>query len=168
MTIQLSYILAMGEDVLTALAITVAILIGALPVAMHVVCMTIMAIGAYRLSSHGAVVSELTAVEELSGMDFLCSDKTGTLTYNRLEIIKDKCEVYGDFTVEDLYFIACLASKRVEKGQDAIDYCITNALKTEFPAKNTAADGYVRRFLDGFLVIYRGRNWLLGIKLSRR
>jgi H+-transporting ATPase len=54
--------------VLNATSVTIAILIGALPVAMAVVCTVIMAIGGMRLSHHNAVVSELTATEELSGM----------------------------------------------------------------------------------------------------
>lgn len=45
-----------------------------------------MAIGASQLAKKKAIVRRLTAVEELAGMDILCSDKTGTLTLNKLTI----------------------------------------------------------------------------------
>lgn len=45
-----------------------------------------MAIGASQLAKQKAIVRRLTAVEELAGMDILCSDKTGTLTLNQLTI----------------------------------------------------------------------------------
>lgn len=45
-----------------------------------------MAIGAAQLAKQKAIVRRLTAVEELAGMDILCSDKTGTLTLNQLTI----------------------------------------------------------------------------------
>ena len=42
-----------------------------------------MAIGAYALSLQKAIVSRLSAIEELAGVDVLCSDKTGTLTHEQ-------------------------------------------------------------------------------------
>jgi H+-transporting ATPase len=45
----------------------------------------------------------MTAIEEMAGMDVLCSDKTGTLTLNKLNVDKNLIEVktYDSFTVED-------------------------------------------------------------------
>jgi hypothetical protein len=43
-----------------------------------------LALGAYKLAQKGAIVSRLTAIEELAGMTMLCSDKTGTLTLNKV------------------------------------------------------------------------------------
>eukprot|EP00397_Hematodinium_sp_SG-2012_P004482 GEMP01004494.1.p1 GENE.GEMP01004494.1~~GEMP01004494.1.p1 ORF type:complete len:1209 (+),score=244.14 GEMP01004494.1:280-3906(+) len=118
------------EDILFALGVVVSILIGALPVAMHVVCMVIMAMGAFRLSEENAVVTELTATEELSGMSILCTDKTGTLTLNRLEISEEDSVTFGCENDEMLFF-AALACKRGIMGQDAIDKCITNTCKSK-------------------------------------
>eukprot|EP00397_Hematodinium_sp_SG-2012_P002211 GEMP01002217.1.p1 GENE.GEMP01002217.1~~GEMP01002217.1.p1 ORF type:complete len:1221 (+),score=269.49 GEMP01002217.1:27-3665(+) len=119
-----------GEGVLSALSVVVAILIGALPVAMHVVCMVIMAMGAFRLSQENAVVTELTATEELSGMSILCTDKTGTLTLNRLEIMEEECVAF-ECTNSELLFYAALACKRSLEGQDAIDHCITQTCQAD-------------------------------------
>ena len=43
-----------------------------------------MAVGATKLAQMKAIVSRLVSIEELAGMDVLCSDKTGTLTKNQL------------------------------------------------------------------------------------
>ena len=45
-----------------------------------------MAVGARKLARSSAVVSHLPAIEELGGMDVLCTDKTGTLTQNTLSV----------------------------------------------------------------------------------
>ena len=45
-----------------------------------------MALGALALSKQKAIVSRLAAIEEMAGVDILCSDKTGTLTKNQLKL----------------------------------------------------------------------------------
>lgn len=41
----------------------------------------------------GAITKRMTAIEEMAGMDVLCSDKTGTLTLNKLTVDKEMIEV---------------------------------------------------------------------------
>lgn len=52
----------------------------------QVVCTSTMAVGAHKLAASEALVCRLTAIEEIAAMDVLCSDKTGTLTLNKLKI----------------------------------------------------------------------------------
>lgn len=54
------------------------------------VCTTTMAVGAHALARKKAIVSRLSSIEELAGMNILCSDKTGTLTKNELTIKQPK------------------------------------------------------------------------------
>ena len=72
----------MMEEIQFALVLTVAAIPAALPVVMSVT----MAVGAVKLSAKKAIVSKLVAIEEMAGMDILCSDKTGTITKNLLTV----------------------------------------------------------------------------------
>lgn len=69
------------------------LLIGGIPIAMPTVLSVTMAIGSHRLSQQGAITKRMTAIEEMAGMDVLCSDKTGTLTLNKLTVDKSMVEV---------------------------------------------------------------------------
>lgn len=69
------------------------LLIGGIPIAMPTVLSVTMAIGSHRLSQQGAITKRMTAIEEMAGMDVLCSDKTGTLTLNKLTVDKTLVEV---------------------------------------------------------------------------
>lgn len=54
--------------------------------AIELVTTTTLALGSKELSYHGAIVTRLAAIEDLAGMSILCSDKTGTLTLNKMQI----------------------------------------------------------------------------------
>src|SRR5215471_14964944 len=72
-------LLRLGEIVLI-------LLVASVPVAMPAVLSVTMALGARRLARSKAIVSRLESIEELAGVDVLCSDKTGTLTENKLTL----------------------------------------------------------------------------------
>jgi H+-transporting ATPase len=84
-----------------------------------------MAVGARLLARKQAIVSKLVAIEELAGMDLLCSDKTGTLTQNKLKLGEPFC-VRG-VKPEDVIFFGALASRA--EAADAIDQAVLNGLK---------------------------------------
>ena len=50
---------------------------GGVPIAMPTVLSVTLALGAAKLAKEGAIVARMSAVEEMAGMDILCSDKTG-------------------------------------------------------------------------------------------
>lgn len=56
---------------------TVIVLVASIPIAIEIVVTTTLALGSRQLASHGAIVTRLAAIEEMAGMNMLCSDKTG-------------------------------------------------------------------------------------------
>ena len=118
-----------GLDVLEALSTVVVILVACIPIAMQIVSTTVMAVGSRALAEKKAIVARLSAIEELARMNMLCSDKTGTLTLNKLELF-DPTIIHASLEGKpnELTFYGALAAKRME-GADAIDTVITNAVK---------------------------------------
>ncbi|XP_016676247.2 ATPase 11, plasma membrane-type [Gossypium hirsutum] len=86
-----------------------------------------LAIGSHRLSQQGAITKRMTAIEEMAGMDVLCSDKTGTLTLNRLTVDRNLVEVFSKNMDKDLVVLLAARASRLEN-QDAIDAAIINML----------------------------------------
>ncbi|KAK8489609.1 hypothetical protein V6N13_024016 [Hibiscus sabdariffa] len=103
------------------------LLIGGIPIAMPTVLSVTMAIGSHRLSQQGAITKRMTAIEEMAGMDVLCSDKTGTLTLNKLTVDKSLIEVFASNVDKDMVILLAARASRVEN-QDAIDACIVGML----------------------------------------
>ncbi|MCA9200463.1 MAG: HAD-IC family P-type ATPase, partial [Planctomycetales bacterium] len=75
-----------GDPITETLQFALVLTVAAIPVAMPTVLSVTMAVGARVLARGQAIVSRLAAIEELAGMDVLCSDKTGTLTQNKLTL----------------------------------------------------------------------------------
>ncbi|CAN6439282.1 unnamed protein product [Victoria cruziana] len=103
------------------------LLIGGIPIAMPTVLSVTMAIGSHRLSQQGAITKRMTAIEEMAGMDVLCSDKTGTLTLNKLTVDKNLVEVFARGVDKEAVILMAARASRTEN-QDAIDTAIVNML----------------------------------------
>jgi H+-transporting ATPase len=103
------------------------LLIGGIPIAMPTVLSVTMAIGSHRLSQQGAITKRMTAIEEMAGMDVLCSDKTGTLTLNKLTVDKNLVEVFTRGIDKDMVCLLAARASRLEN-QDAIDAAIVGML----------------------------------------
>ncbi|XP_024521409.1 plasma membrane ATPase [Selaginella moellendorffii] len=103
------------------------LLIGGIPIAMPTVLSVTMAIGSHRLSTQGAITKRMTAIEEMAGMDVLCSDKTGTLTLNKLTVDKNLIEVFTKGVDKEMVVLLAARASRTEN-QDAIDTAIVGML----------------------------------------
>lgn len=123
---------------------TLAITIVGVPVGLPAVVTTTMAVGAAYLAKKKAIVQKLSAIESLAGVEILCSDKTGTLTKNKLTL----AEPYTCPGVDpnDLMLTACLAASRKKKSLDAIDKAFLKALKDYPRARGSIGKYKVLKF----------------------
>ena len=70
-----------------------------------------LAIGAKQLSEQKAIVTHVTAIEELAAVTILCSDQTGTLTLNQLVIDRETVKKYADIETDQIIRYAAIASR---------------------------------------------------------
>jgi len=114
-----------GESLLGLMQFVLILVIASIPVAMPAVLSITMALGALALSKRKAIVSRLQSIEEMAGIDILCSDKTGTLTQNQLTL--GDVVTFDQSDEQELILAAALASKAED--EDAIDLAVLDALK---------------------------------------
>jgi len=114
------------EPFLDTLQFGLVLTIAAIPVALPAVLSVTMAVGASYLAKKKAIVSKLVAIEEMAGMDILCSDKTGTITKNQLTLADIKS--FKNFSPDDVLLFASLASR--EEDKDPIDSAIIQKAKS--------------------------------------
>jgi H+-transporting ATPase len=126
-TVIIAVALFRGDPILTTLQFALVLTVAAIPVAMPTVLSVTMAVGARLLARKEAIVTRLAAIEELAGVDVLCSDKTGTLTQNKLTLGEPFC--VDGVTAEQVILNAALASR--EDNKDPIDLAVLGGLKDD-------------------------------------
>lgn len=110
-----------------ALEFTVVLLVVSVPLAVEVVVTTTLALGSKELSKHKVIVSQLSSIEMMAAVDMLCSDKTGTLTQNKMQL-QENCPVFADGHDRDsVVQLAALAAKWREPPRDALDTMVLGA-----------------------------------------
>ncbi len=115
------------ESLLQALQYALVLVVAAIPAALPAVLSVTMAVGAIELAKKGAIVSRLAAIEEMAGVDVLCSDKTGTITQNAITVAE--VVPFEGFTEKDVLLFGALASR--EEDGDLIDTAIIKKSKEE-------------------------------------
>ena len=116
---------ARHDPMLVVLQLVLVLVVAAVPVAMPAVMSVTLALGAGRLAAKQAIVTRLSSVEEVAGIDVLCSDKTGTLTQGTLTP-GVPFSVPG-VTPAEVMLAAALASRAEDK--DPIDLAVLSALQ---------------------------------------
>lgn len=114
------YALFTHMPVLQILPFALILLVASVPVALPATFAIATALGAQDLSHQGVLVTNLSAIEEAAGMDTLCSDKTGTITENRLSVTD--LHPYASPNEDELLRLAALACD--PSTQDSLDLAI--------------------------------------------
>ena len=115
-----------GDPPLEIVRFCLVLLVASVPVALPAVLSVTMAVGAMKLAKHKAIVSRLVSIEELAGTDILCSDKTGTLTQNRMALGEPVCFGVAPWEVLEA---AAFASR--EENHDPLEIPVFAALDQE-------------------------------------
>ena len=150
------YNLFTATNIYTDLLTCLSIIIAAIPIALPIVLNVTMALGAAKMAKeYDAVVTSLPALQDISCMDILCSDKTGTLTTARITIHAESVWCAPGFSKQDVAMYGVLASNR-DKKEDAIDRSVVQHFDRVFgPDGLQMCSEYTKTRSVGFNPIYK-------------
>lgn len=105
-----------GKDFISLLMVSISLAISVIPEGLPATATIVMALGVSRMAKKNALVKKLPAVEALGSANVICSDKTGTLTLNKMTVVKST--LYSDIINkndentfnDDLIKCACLCN----------------------------------------------------------
>lgn len=115
----------LGLSLRDLLPFALMLLVASVPVALPATFTLATALGSMELARAGVLVTRLSAIEEAAAMEILLSDKTGTLTANRLTVTEAR--PYDECSTSELLQLASLASD--EGSRDPIDFAIFQAVR---------------------------------------
>jgi len=123
------YLLRPAPNLVELTLFAIALAVSVIPEALPVVTTFSLSRGALRLARHKVVVKRLSAVEDLGGIEILCTDKTGTLTENRLTV----ADIYGpkpDSTLETALVSAYMLAHQKAPEIDPFDRAVWHQATT--------------------------------------
>lgn len=122
-----------GIEFYDAIQFTLAMIVSAVPEDLPIVTAIILAIGAVRLAKKNALIKELRAIQSIGIVTTIASDKTGTLTENKLAV-KDYWNPEAKKTLEkneEFYRLVASSAIPLDSATDPLDTAIWNMIKNE-------------------------------------
>ncbi|HEX5275473.1 MAG TPA: HAD-IC family P-type ATPase [Candidatus Rubrimentiphilum sp.] len=125
-----------GFGIVEIMVFAIMILLAAVPIALPAAFTLATTLGSLELVKRGALITRLSALEDAASMDVLCTDKTGTITQNRIAV--EQILAFPPFSTDDVAELAAAASD--DAAQDPVDLAVLryHSLKNGAPIARTS------------------------------
>lgn len=110
------------DALINAIIFAITLAIGLMPEMLATIVSTNLAKGSIDMAKKKVIVKDTTAIQNFGAMDVLCSDKTGTLTQNRISVL-DCNDIYGNSS-HNTRLYTCLNSRNLQSSTNQIDWAI--------------------------------------------